>query len=107
MSVAVGYSPNSIETLARTMFLSVLVYVLVELYVERRVANAVYQYAMRQKSIVEAGNCSRPKAGSRTALQSPDKALSSSPPTHPEVSTTTDVDAAESIATSKIIAPQK
>ena len=55
VSVAVGYAPNSIETLARTMFLSVLVYVLVELYVERRVANAVYQYAMKQKSIVEAG----------------------------------------------------
>ena len=55
---------------------------------------------------MEAGNSSRPmKAGSETALQSPDKASTSSPPTHPEVSTTTDVDAAESIATKKIIVP--
>ena len=47
------------------------------------------------------------KDGSETALQSPDKALSSSPPTHPELNTTTDVDAAESIATSKTVASTK
>ena len=106
MSVAVGYAELD-ETLARhgSVCFSLR---LVELYVERRVANAVYQYAMKQKSIAEAGSCSRPtKDGSETASQSPDKALSSSPLTHPEVKTTADVDAAESTATSKTVASTK
>ena len=107
MSVAVGYAPNSLETLARTMFLSVLVYVLVELYVERRVANAVYEYAMKQKHVPQADSSKPTKSSSVTERKDFEQASASSPPSHSESNTTTDVDAAEKDATIETTTPTR
>ena len=44
VSVAIGNVPNSVETLARAVIISVVLYVLVELYVEHRITNAILIY---------------------------------------------------------------
>ena len=51
VSVAIGNVPNSVETLARAVIISVVLYVLVELYVEHRITNAILIYKNeRQRS---------------------------------------------------------
>jgi ankyrin repeat protein len=44
VSVAIGNIPNSLETVARSIIASVFLYVLVELYVEHRINDALLQY---------------------------------------------------------------
>ena len=48
VSIAIGNIPNSLETFARSIIVSVFLYVLVELYVEHRINDALLQYRKQE-----------------------------------------------------------